>query len=154
MPLLIWGNAEAAICIMAASIPILRALARGTCRGQVPHGYETYEYRSAGMSEPRLARSTFSRTAVMSLALPIQSPPALYSQKAPHVKEADNLDDTLTSGSPVQSLTRKHKSEEDDADSFEMTNYGQSRSQSPQSIHTTDRPQSPLDFVGRNPVPR
>nr|CDP29732.1 Putative protein of unknown function [Podospora anserina S mat+] len=154
VPLLIWGNAEAAICIMAASIPILRALARGTCRGQVPHGYETYEYRSAGMSEPRLARSTFSRTAVMSLALPIQSPPALYSQKAPHVKEADNLDDTLTSGSPVQSLTRKHKSEEDDADSFEMTNYGQSRSQSPQSIHTTDRPQSPLDFVGRNPVPR
>ncbi|KAK0663487.1 hypothetical protein QBC41DRAFT_359374 [Cercophora samala] len=151
VPLLIWGNAEAAICIMAASIPILRALARGTCHGQVPHGYETYEYGSTGMSEPWFGQSRFSRTAVMSLALPIQSPPALCCQKASHNKDIGSLDEALTSGSPERSLTDK---EDDDANSFEMTNYGQGRPQSPQSVHSTSRPQSPLDFVGRNPAPR
>ena len=41
IPLLLWGTAEAAICIMAASIPILRALARGSFRQAVPGGYES-----------------------------------------------------------------------------------------------------------------
>ena len=41
--LVIWGNAESAICIMAASIPILRALVRDGMRNAVPFGYPTYE---------------------------------------------------------------------------------------------------------------
>ncbi|KAK4174463.1 hypothetical protein QBC36DRAFT_218389 [Triangularia setosa] len=160
VPLLIWGNAEAAICIMAASIPILRALARGNCRGPVPHGYEAYEYGSAGMTESRFRQSTFSRTAVMSLALPIHSPPALYSRQTSRKKETDNLDETLTSGSPEPSLTCKQKpiqineNEEDDTSSFEMTSYGQSRPQSLQSVYAASRPHSSLDFIGRDPAPR
>ncbi|KAK0736589.1 hypothetical protein B0T21DRAFT_182195 [Apiosordaria backusii] len=160
VPLLIWGNAEAAICIMAASIPILRALARGNCRAPVPQGYETYEYGSASMTESGFGQSRFSRTAVMSLTLPIQPPPASYAQKASRKKEIDSLDDTLTSGSPEPSLTCKRKlgqanqDSDDDNDSFEMTNYGRSRPQSSQSHHAVGRPQSPLDFIGQDPAPR
>ncbi|KAK4195693.1 hypothetical protein QBC40DRAFT_185167 [Triangularia verruculosa] len=156
VPLLVWGNAEAAICIMAASIPILRALARGNCRGPVPRGYETYEYGSAGMTESRFGHSTFSRTAVISLALPIQSPPASY----PRNTEKNNVDEALTSGSPEPSLRCKAThlqaggNKDGDNDSFEMTDYGHSRPQSTQSVNAMARPQSPLDFIGRDPAPQ
>ncbi|KAK3321798.1 hypothetical protein B0H66DRAFT_514015 [Apodospora peruviana] len=43
IPLVAWGNAEAGICIMAASIPILRALFKGNISPGAPLGYETGE---------------------------------------------------------------------------------------------------------------
>ncbi|KAK4164735.1 hypothetical protein QBC43DRAFT_378548 [Cladorrhinum sp. PSN259] len=139
VPLVIWGNAEAAICIMAASIPILRALAKGSFRGQVPRGYETY--LTNDMTETGHDGSTNgggSRTQVLSLALPIQSPPPVFNVRRTFPRgNLEALDDTLTSDSPEPMAGCKRKEELDDDDSFEMTNY----------LHA--RAESPVDFVRR-----
>lgn len=135
VPLVLWGNAEAAICIIAASIPILRALARGSSRGPVPRGYDTY--LTNAMTETGLSGAEGARTRVVSLALPIQSPPAAFhARKLSSRNNLEALDETLTSESPEPMVGCKQmKDDLDDADSFEMTNY-----------HHT-RPQSPVDFV-------
>ncbi|KAK3988741.1 hypothetical protein QBC44DRAFT_370787 [Cladorrhinum sp. PSN332] len=138
VPLLIWGNAEAAICIMAASIPILRALAKGSFRGPVPRGYETYLTNDMAETGTGISATGGSRGQVVSLALPIQSPPPIL-----HVREMssrnnlDTLDETLTSDSPEPIIGCKKREELEDDDSFEMTNYQHAR------------PQTPVDFVRR-----
>ncbi|KAK4459467.1 hypothetical protein QBC42DRAFT_231687 [Cladorrhinum samala] len=135
VPLVIWGNAEAAICIIAASIPILRALARGGSRGPVPRGYDTY--LTNAMTETGASGADALRTRVVSLAPPIQPPSAAFdARKIPSRNNLEALDKTLTSDSPEPVVGFKQvKDDLDDANSFEMTDY-----------HHT-RPQSPADFV-------
>ncbi|KAK4184214.1 hypothetical protein QBC35DRAFT_392186 [Podospora australis] len=153
VPLIIWGNAEAAICIMAASIPILRALARGRSRGPVPQGYETYDYETGqtAMTEFSLGSNAFRRA----LAEPVP-PPATHTHKEYASRQSlEVLDETLTNSSPEPSIVCKNKGQpmdDDDNASFEMTDYrNDSRPQSPES---SGRPMSPVDFVGRVPAPR
>jgi hypothetical protein len=126
IPLLALGAAESAVCIMAASIPILRALARGN--PNVPRGYQTGY--PTGMTEPGQT---------MSLSLPIHVPPPPRPERElegrhrnkPHSASSDG-----TSTLIMVTETPGHGKDEDltDEDSIEMKNY-------------RSRPQSPVDFT-------
>lgn len=137
--LIIWGNVESAICIMAASIPILRALVRDGMRGAVPMGYETYETGYTGnMTESRTGadRSTiFARQ----LAFPVGPEPAQKRQASASPDGGSYLDQTLTSASPEPAVKPPVAVERDERDSIEMTDYDA-------------RPQSPKDFLRVNAV--
>ncbi|KAK3367823.1 hypothetical protein B0H63DRAFT_529530 [Podospora didyma] len=136
--LLAWGNAESAICIMAASIPILRALIRGHFVADFPMGYET---GSATMAESGAARTVDSRTQIWSRPW---SPPPRHgrpmSQQRLSRTSIDMLDQTLVSDSP-EPIPKKgamgdgQDVDSSDEDSIEMINYQQAR------------PQTPADFV-------
>ncbi|KXX73951.1 hypothetical protein MMYC01_208728 [Madurella mycetomatis] len=126
IPLLVWGNAEAAICVMAASIPILRFLARGKFRVPVPGGYETGQTMT--MTESGFGMSASMRTQT----LPIQSPPTA---------RRDNRDmpgQTLGHGSSAV-IVPKSDDDSSDEDSIELANY-------------QGRPQSPIDFTRPYPI--
>ncbi|KAK0750323.1 hypothetical protein B0T18DRAFT_428285 [Schizothecium vesticola] len=110
--LVVWGNAESSICIMAASIPILRALVRGGLRCAIPFGYPTNETgASTTMAESAQRRSFVN-----------------------HATE-DDLDRTLTSLSP-DLLTKTASDSEDwsDQDSIEMGNYHHRRPEVPLNV--------------------
>ena len=131
------GSVESGLCIIGASIPILRALARGGFRGPVVLGYET-GYPTA-MAESALRSRVVVQSQTASLSLPIQAPGPL-NEAAPGGRRQntpDSLDNTLTAGS--QGLGQKADEEESDEESIEMTDY-------------RARPQSPVDFTRLNAV--
>ncbi|KAK4443002.1 hypothetical protein QBC34DRAFT_311816 [Podospora aff. communis PSN243] len=138
MSLIVWGNAESSICIMAASIPILRALVREGFHAAVPLGYRTDETGyTRSMSESGARNSVVDRSGMFGrqLAVPIQ-PPGMRKQD----EIATSLDRTLVSDSPEPGKPlKKEGGEWSDDDSFEMSNY-QHR-----------RPQDPKDFL-HNPL--
>ncbi|KAK3290822.1 uncharacterized protein B0H64DRAFT_420639 [Chaetomium fimeti] len=70
IPLVALSLAEAAVCIVAASIPILRALSRGGFRGPVHFGYQTGYGTAMVESERQGVTSLRSQTTFVSL--PIQ----------------------------------------------------------------------------------
>ncbi|KAK1753661.1 hypothetical protein QBC47DRAFT_424162 [Echria macrotheca] len=148
--LIIWGNAESSICIMAASIPILRALVRDGMRGAAPLGYRTYRTGSAAMAESRTAESTGNRSVIFARQLAFPLPPqASQKPQKPSLgvpsPSGSSLDRTLAGDSPepiIKSATRSGREDGEvwsDQDSFEMTNYD-------------GRPQTPKDFLRSNPV--
>ncbi len=150
IPLVALGTAESAVCIMAASIPILRALSKGGFPGPVRLGAET-GYPTA-MTESGLYtnvnRSIQPRSVSLSLATqpPSPRPPraARRDRRDRRGTAASNgtsalnsLDATLTAGSSTSSTDAvRHKSDDESSDegNFEMTNY-------------RNRPQSPVDFT-------
>ncbi|KAK5651450.1 hypothetical protein OQA88_12457 [Cercophora sp. LCS_1] len=140
--LVIWGNAESAICIMAASIPILRALVRGGLRGPVPRGYRTDEtgYETA-MTESRTAMSAAGAPRIIPRR-PVGAPPAQRKEGSSGSVAAVSLDRTLTSDSPEPTKGKGagDRGEWSDDDSIELANYDHAR------------PQMPRDFLRPNPV--
>ncbi|KAK4153779.1 hypothetical protein C8A00DRAFT_33465 [Chaetomidium leptoderma] len=116
VPLVALGAAEAAVCIMAASIPILRALARGGTRGRVPRGSET--------GYPTNMTESGVRTAA-SLSLPIQVPPAGARQPEGrrNTNTPDSWGETLTTGS-TETLGRKGDDDSSDEDTLERARQG------------------------------
>ncbi|KAK3345825.1 hypothetical protein B0T25DRAFT_264654 [Lasiosphaeria hispida] len=140
--LVTWGNAESAICIMAASIPILRALVRGGMRGAVPMGYETYEtgYLTTMVESGMASRNVVDRPGIFSQQ-PVLTPPKMIPREAGS-SEGMSLDRTLTGTSPepVVKSVRERDDWSDDEDSIEMTNY------------QNGRPQTPKDFTRENVI--
>jgi hypothetical protein len=137
MSLIVWGNAESSICIMAASIPILRALVREGFKAAVPLGYRTDETGyTRPMTESGAGNSIIDRSGMFGrqLAAPIQ-PPGMRKQG----ESATSLDRTLVSDSPEPGKPFKEGGEWSDDDSIEMSNY--------QHRH----PQTPKDFL-HNPI--
>ncbi|KAK3319517.1 hypothetical protein B0T19DRAFT_268688 [Cercophora scortea] len=137
--LVAWGNAEAAICIMAASIPILRALVRGGFGLQAaPMGYETGD--PTMMAESGLGRSVDNPVQRFSQAAP-SLPPIIQRHQLP--SSSEELDKTLTEGAPEltgnKNLGLDGLDDWSDEDSIEMTNY-----------HA--RPHTPTDFTRRGMV--
>ena len=146
--LVIWGNAESAICIMAASIPILRALVRGGMRDAVPFGYETYGTGyTGGMTESGAGSSIttgaglFGRRPGVSGDRQMTNGQNVRNEDARDQRAIKVLDQTLVSDSPEPLGKPKLSGDEDwsDQDSIELANYQH------------DRPQTPRDFL-RNPV--
>ncbi|KAM7198933.1 hypothetical protein V8F20_006000 [Naviculisporaceae sp. PSN 640] len=138
--LVAWGNAEAAICIMAASIPILRALFRNNVAPGPPvrppeTGETTFMTESTQATQATV--HDFRARIFSQLAVPAP-PPTNQRQVDPR---NTNLDETLTSGSPVPAVRKNRGLDGDDwsdQDSFEMTNY-----------YHRPRPESPTDFTRR-----
>jgi hypothetical protein len=127
IPLLALGAAEAAVCIMAASIPILRALVRGN--RNVPRGYQT--------GYPTTMTESGQ---IMSLSLPIHVPPPPRPEQ--ELGDRDRFKPNSAGSDRASTLTmevdgvpehRKYKDPADE-DSIEMQSY---RSQPP----------SPVDFT-------
>ncbi|KAK0610890.1 hypothetical protein B0T14DRAFT_570819 [Immersiella caudata] len=129
MSLIVWGNAESSICIMAASIPILRALVREGFQAAVPLGYRTDETGyTRPMSESGARRSIVDGPGIFGrqLAAPIESP------RMRKREDATSLDRTLVSESPEPGKPLKKDGEEwSDDDSIEMSNYQHRRPQTP-----------------------
>jgi hypothetical protein len=138
MSLIVWGNAESSICIMAASIPILRALVREGFQAAVPLGYRTDETGyTRPMTESGTRSSIVDRSGMFGrqLAAPIQTPGMRIQGD-----DAKSLDRTLVSDSPEPGKPLKKDSGEwSDDDDIEMSNY-QHR-----------RPQTPKDYL-HNPI--
>jgi hypothetical protein len=129
------GSVESGLCILAASIPILRALARGGFRGPAVLGYET-GYPTT-MTESGLRSGIVVQSQAASLTLPIQAPrPLNEATLGRRQNTPDSLDKTLTAGS-AQALGQKADDDSSDEESIEMTNY-------------RVRPQSPVDFTRSN----
>jgi hypothetical protein len=130
------GFAEAAVCIVAASIPILRALSREGFRGGPAHyGYET-GYPTT-MTESGL-RNGGMHSQTASLSLPIQAPPPPSAQDDTHGNTHASLTPTPSAGSR-EVLVHQGGDDLSDEDSMEMTNY-------------RARPLSPVDFTRSNAV--
>jgi hypothetical protein len=139
MSLIVWGNAESSICIMAASIPILRALVREGFQAAVPLGYRTDETGyTRPMTESGAGYSIADRPGMFGrqLAAPIP-PPGMRRQSG----NTASLDRTLVGDSPEpgNKPPRQEGEEWSDDESIEMSNY-QHR-----------RPETPKDFL-HNPV--
>ncbi|KAH6649242.1 hypothetical protein F5144DRAFT_634218 [Chaetomium tenue] len=139
IPLVALSVAEAAMCIVAASIPILRALSRGGFRGPVHFGYQAGYGTSMVQSDGHSAASMQSQAA--SVLLPIQGPRSGEvepgtQQRPLSLETPASLEDVLIAQS-TKTLKQKGDDDPGDEDSFEMTNY-------------RGRPQSPVDFTGSN----
>ncbi|KAK0724078.1 hypothetical protein B0H67DRAFT_567205 [Lasiosphaeris hirsuta] len=154
--LLTWGNAESAICIMAASIPILRALVRGGMRGAVPMGgdyYGTYPTTATTMVESGGIMG-IGRNVVVDRSGFFSTPPSapsptrkkMIARDAGSGESVVSLDRTLTGASPEPAVKGGARGDRDpdwssdEDDSIEMTNY-----QNP-------RPHTPKDFLGGNVI--
>ncbi|KAK3361819.1 hypothetical protein B0T24DRAFT_96424 [Lasiosphaeria ovina] len=134
--LLTWGNAESAICIMAASIPILRALVRGHFVAPHPRGYETGD--STAMAESGVGASFNSRTQVFSRSW--SPPPRQKNEQRPSSSNLKPLDRTLGSPEPVgRKSLGDGQDDSSDKDSIELSYY-------------QAQPLSPTDFVRRGMV--
>ncbi|KAK3897914.1 hypothetical protein C8A05DRAFT_19410 [Staphylotrichum tortipilum] len=136
IPLVALGTAESAACIMAASIPILRALSKGSFRRPAVLGYGTgYPTSMTTMVETGLGSQGSSQASLP----PLQPPPRRPGGQ--RRKRPNSLEDMLTA---VGTETSGHKSDDDLSDGdrgiIEMTNY-------------RNRPQSPMDFTQPNIVP-
>ena len=143
-----WGNAESAICIMAASIPILRALFRDGARAVIPRGYQTHEASgTTAMTESGqdTSRTAFDRSGIFARPRPLP-------QTIVHgLRPADQNGSTSATSIPHETSATGLSSEsgarsfgdhdiESDEESIEMTNY------------QTRRPQTPTDFLGTKRV--
>ncbi|KAK1832925.1 hypothetical protein QBC39DRAFT_380988, partial [Podospora conica] len=128
--LVVWGNAESSICIMAASIPILRALVRGGLRCAVPFGYPTDETgASTTMAESAQRRSFVDHASIF----PRRPSPQETARKT--VRTEDDFDRTLTSTSPDLSIKTGNDLEDwSDQDSIEMGNYHHRRPEVPHNV--------------------
>lgn len=138
MSLVIWGNAESSICIMAASIPILRALVREGFQVAVPLGYRTDEIGYTGtMTESRVGNSVIDRSGMFGrqLAAPIPAP-ATQRRGFNGSDSGTFLDRTLVNDSPEPDLKPPKRSDEEwsDDDSIEMSNYQHRRAQTPRDF--------------------
>ena len=142
--LLAWGNAEAAICIMAASMPILRALFRGSLRQAVPMGYETGAYASQ-MAEPSMA----SRRSIVTGQTRTLSCHESVAARVPDQRNTEPSGVGAGAGGPDRVPTLQRSAEIElpgasyhddwsDGDSMEMTDY--------------QHRQDPVDFVRRDPM--
>ncbi len=129
------------MCIMAASIPILRALSKGGLRGPVHLGYETGYPTAMAETGMQTNRSIQSRAAGLPLperptqpAPPPQLPPTRPRRAARQNPDTLNsLDETLTAGS-AEAVGNKSDDDFSDEENIKMTNY-------------RNRAQSPVDFT-------
>ncbi len=142
IPLVALGTAESAVCIMAASIPILRALSKGGFRRPAVLGYGTgYPTSMTTVVETGLRSHGSIPARPVAAALPVPRPPVPPPPPrrpgGQRRKRPDSLDEILTA---VGTETSGHKSEDElsdgdgDGASIEMTNY-------------RNQPQSPVDFT-------
>ncbi|KAK0714113.1 hypothetical protein B0T26DRAFT_651094 [Lasiosphaeria miniovina] len=136
--LLTWGNAESAICIMAASIPILRALVRGHFVAPHPRGYETGD--STAMAESGVGASFNSRTQIFSRSW--SPPPRQTNEQRLSASNLKSLDRTLTTGSPDPAGRKSLGDGQDDSSDKDSIELGYYQAQ----------PLSPTDFVRRGMV--
>jgi hypothetical protein len=132
IPLVALGTAEAAVCIMAASIPILRALARGSFRRGAPQGYYGTGYPTTTMADNATGRT-------VSVVLPVPQPTRTQQTRqglgGRTGSSADVLGDELTAGNAAAVGPPPGANEDvSDDERIEMSRYQM-------------RPQSPVDFT-------
>ncbi|KAK3934519.1 hypothetical protein QBC46DRAFT_427091 [Diplogelasinospora grovesii] len=125
--LIAWGNAEAAICIMASCIPILRALVRGSLSPGAPMGYETPGGIRLGES---VIGSNEDRTQTL------LSPPQMSQRSEFNSPGSDKVLSNQNTHS-TETSTSNYRNGWSDDDSIELTTY-----------HT--RARTPVEFICRD----